>query len=443
MLSRDENELLCRVGPGTPMGELFRQYWLPAMQSAELEPDGDQVRVMLLGEELIGFRDTNGCVGLIQNACPHRAASLFFARNEDCGLRCIYHGWKFDVTGACVDMPSEPPSSNFKDRIRARAYPTVERGGVIWAYLGPREQPPPLPDLEGNMADGASVHTEIRNCNWVQALEGDIDTVHFSWLHVGHIRPEDAIGDFMRYQTAERSPVFSVLSTEWGTSYAAFSSATEEEYYTRMAHFLMPCYTMIPQGLVMANRQVRAWVPMDDDHVIWFMMAAPPLVPDSMLATVSGVAPAGRPGGGGHELAPRGTGWYDRFQPVAEAANDYLLDRDQWRRGVTFTGLPSVTIEDHAVTESMGTIVNRSQEHLGTSDVMIVRTRRRLIEAAELLQKDGAVPPGVDDPEVYRQRSGGLLLNKTRRGEWFELTRDARTAFVDNPPEAIRASYKR
>jgi phenylpropionate dioxygenase-like ring-hydroxylating dioxygenase large terminal subunit len=132
MLSYEDNELLCRVGRGTPMGTLFRQYWLPAMLSSEPPaPDCDQVRVKLLGEELIGFRDTEGKVGLLQNLYPHRAASLFYARNEECGLRCVYHGWKFDVNGACVDMPSEPPESNFTNRVRATAYPCVERGGIV------------------------------------------------------------------------------------------------------------------------------------------------------------------------------------------------------------------------------------------------------------------------------------------------------------------------
>jgi phthalate 4,5-dioxygenase oxygenase subunit len=151
MLSKEQNEYVCRVGPGTPMGDLMRQYWVPAMLSSELpRPDCPPVRVLLLGERLIGFRDTTGKVGLLANLCPHRGASLFYARNEECGLRCVYHGWKFDVTGRCVDMPSEPPDSNFKEKVRATAYPCEERGGVIWAYLGPREVLPPLPDLEAN-----------------------------------------------------------------------------------------------------------------------------------------------------------------------------------------------------------------------------------------------------------------------------------------------------
>src|ERR1700677_2951239 len=176
MLTPADNQRLTRVGPGTPMGTLLRRYWLPALLSEEVaEPDGAPVRVRLLGEDLIAFRDTDGAVGLVSAFCPHRRAPMFFGRNEECGLRCVYHGWKFDVTGQCVDMPSEPAQSSFKDRVRVRAYPTTERGGIIWAYLGSRSTPPPLPDIEGNMDEKATASAFMRNCNWMQALEGDMD----------------------------------------------------------------------------------------------------------------------------------------------------------------------------------------------------------------------------------------------------------------------------
>src|SRR5262249_26816113 len=148
MLSKQDNDILCRVGPGTPMGELMRQYWLPAMRSDELaSPDCPPLRVRLMGENLTAFRTTSGAIGLMQNACPHRGASMFFGRNEEEGLRCVYHGWKFDTTGACVDMPSEPAESNFRSKVKARAYPCRERNGIIWAYMGPRsgDQIPDLP----------------------------------------------------------------------------------------------------------------------------------------------------------------------------------------------------------------------------------------------------------------------------------------------------------
>ncbi|MGH2470069.1 MAG: Rieske 2Fe-2S domain-containing protein, partial [Chloroflexota bacterium] len=168
MLSQQDNELVTQVGPGTLMGGLMRQYWIPTLLSSELPaPDCDPLRVMVLGEQLIAFRDSNGKVGLVANACPHRGASLFFGRNEDCGLRCVYHGWKFDVSGECVDMPNEPAESNFKHKVRAVSYPCVERGGVVWAYMGPRSTPPPLPDFEPNMLPNSehTVWVTQQECN--------------------------------------------------------------------------------------------------------------------------------------------------------------------------------------------------------------------------------------------------------------------------------------
>src|SRR6266545_2610212 len=195
MLSIEDNETLCRVGKGTPMGEVMRQYWIPAVRSDELPtPDSPPMRLRLLGENLIAFRTTSGEVGIIQNACPHRGASMFFGRNEEEGLRCVYHGWKFDVAGNCIDMPSEPAESNFKNKVRARAYPTRERKGIIWAYMGPREVPPPLPDIEANLLSEGPHQISIlhRPCNWMQGLEGEMDTVHAALLHFGAMKSEDA-----------------------------------------------------------------------------------------------------------------------------------------------------------------------------------------------------------------------------------------------------------
>src|SRR5579872_957641 len=190
MLAAADNEYLCRVGPGTPMGNVFRQYWLPAIRSDELPaPDCPPLRVKLLGEELIGYRTTSGAVGLMQNSCPHRGASMFFGRNEEEGLRCVYHGWKFDVAGNCVDMPSEPAESNFRAKVHARAYPTHERNGVIWAYMGQRaaDNLPPLPDMEANLLSIEPERISIlhRYCNWMQGLEGELDTIHAAFLHWG------------------------------------------------------------------------------------------------------------------------------------------------------------------------------------------------------------------------------------------------------------------
>src|SRR5436305_6303986 len=181
MLTKTDNELLTRVGPGTPMGDTLRQYWLPLLLTEELaDNEGNPQRVRVLGENLIAFRDTEGAIGLLAENCPHRGASLFFARNEQCGLRCVYHGWKFDTAGHCVDMPNEPPESNFKDKVQAISYPCVERNGVIWTYMGPLKTPPPLPDLEWNLIpeDRRYISKRYEECNWAQALEGGIDSSH-------------------------------------------------------------------------------------------------------------------------------------------------------------------------------------------------------------------------------------------------------------------------
>src|SRR3954452_14175985 len=248
MLKVEENELICRVGPGTPMGNFMREYWMPALLSSEVPtPDSDPLRVMLMGEQLIAFRDTTGKVGLIQNNCPHRGASLFFGRNEEQGLRCVYHGWKFDSEGNCVDMPNEPAESDFKHKVKAVAYPTRERGGVVWAYMGPRDTPPPLPDLEANNVQHGQgrVIAIQRECNWLQALEGDIDTSHLGFLHLGARDAESMEpGTFGYYTVKDRQPRYAVVDTDGGAMYGAYRPAAGDMDYWRIAQFLFPFYAL-------------------------------------------------------------------------------------------------------------------------------------------------------------------------------------------------------
>ncbi len=185
MLTQEENKTLCRVGLGTPMGTLMREYWIPLCLSTEVEADGPARKIRLLGEDLVAFRATDGVVGLIETNCPHRGAAMYFGRNEECGLRCVYHGWKFNTAGECVDIPNEPETSGFKDKVRILSYPCIERIGLVWAYMGDRQAPPPLPLFEWN-SDPDNVPVMWRNyraCNWVQALEGDLDTSHVNFLH--------------------------------------------------------------------------------------------------------------------------------------------------------------------------------------------------------------------------------------------------------------------
>ena len=445
MLSREDNELLCRVGPGTPVGAMLRQYWIPALMSSELpERDGAPVRVRLMGENLIAFRVTSGKIGLIQNHCPHRGASLFFGRNEEEGLRCVYHGWKYSCEGHCVDMPSEPEESNFKSKIHATAYPCVERNDIIWTYMGPRQTPPPLPDIEPNMLPRGeyAVQKVLRECNWFQGLEGDIDTSHLGFLHLGAIKPEQTTpGTFDYYNVADRAPKYEVVDTEFGTSYGAYRPAEADTYYWRIAHFLFPFFTMIPTGILGMQVLVRAWVPVDDEHIMFWSIAAPrSRVGSGAAGGAAGlnaggraVAAAGaRPGG--FEFLPDSPDWLGKFRLAQNKDNDYLIDREA-QRTQSFTGIPGIHQQDQAVTESMGPIYDRTQEHLGSSDAMVIRTRRRVINAARALRDNATPPPAVDDPTVYRHRSGGVIL--PRDADWLEATKGLRRAFTEPPSEKL------
>ena len=433
MLSAEETALLTRTGPGTPMGDLMRQYWIPALMSSELPaPDGQPLRVRLLGENLVAFRTTSGQVGLLAHACPHRGASLFYGRNEAEGLRCVYHGWKFDVTGRCVEMPSEPAESNFKDKVCSRAYPCRERNGIVFAYMGPRQALPPLPDLEPNLL--ANEHIDIwtaqRECNWVQALEGDIDTCHFGFLHLGSVAPEMVTPDtFDYYAVNDRTPRYEVVDTDGGTMYGAYRPAGEDTYYWRIAQFLFPFYTLIPTGMLGRQIIVRAWVPLDDHHTMFWNLAVPQTRSRADGTTTSLTR---RPFAGSirqPEFLPNTSDWLGRWRLKDNALNDYGIDREV-QRSQSYTGIDGIHLQDQAITESMSAIVDRSQEHLGTSDVMVIRTRRRLMRAALDLQ-DGTIPPGVDHPEYYRQRSGGIVL--PRSADWIAATAHLRQAFVSHP----------
>ena len=443
MLSSEDNDLLCRVSSGTPMGDLMREYWIPAFMASELPiHDSDPLRIRLLGENLIAFRDTSGRVGLLANACPHRGTSLYFARNEDGGIRCVYHGWKFDVSGACVDMPSEPSESNFRDKVRAVAYPCLERNGVVWTYMGSRTAPnlPPLPDLEPNMInqDQANVWTAMRECNYMQALEGDIDTSHLAYLHLGAIRPDEATPKSFNYYTvADRAPRYHVIDTDIGTMYGAYRPAEDDTYYYRFAQFLFPFFTMIPTNTLGVQVVVRAWVPLDDHHTMFWVMAAPATqrsTPGGVRTNAGGVTFVGSSPQARYE--PNTSDWLGRWRLKDNWDNDYGMDRSVQRAGRdggiigSYTGIDGIYLQDQAVTESMGTIYQREREHLGTSDAMVIKTRRRLLRAARLRRDNGIVPPGVDDAKAYRVRSGGIIL--PRDVDWLDATADLRNAFVSH-----------
>jgi len=443
MLGPADNEYLCRIGPGTPMGNLMREYWMPALRSDELSsPDCPPVRIKLLGEELIGYRTTSGAVGLMQNSCPHRGASMFFGRNEEEGLRCVYHGWKFDVTGACVDMPSEPAESNFRTKVKARAYATRERGGIIWAYMGPRETPPPLPDIEANMlSEGPhQVSVLFRDCNWMQGLEGEMDTVHAAFLHYGS---EDYTnfdqGSFGYYHYRQRDAKFHTVETDYGTANGAYRPAEDDTYYWRITQILFPFYHMIPGGRIGEVIRIGAYVPMDDYHHLQWEIGT------FRADGTSGDARAmsrGNPGMDaplGSRRIPNGTGWLERHRSDQNMDNDFLIDREAQAQNKSFTGIAGIRIQDCAVTESMGKINDRTIEHLGTTDQFIIRTRRKLIAMAKALEESGVTPIGVDNPAGYRQRSGEMIIPRSK--DWWVAYEELREKFNANPVPQLVSTH--
>ncbi len=412
------------------MGDLMRQYWIPALQTDEMAtPDSPPLRLRLLGEDLIVFRASSGKVGIVANACPHRGASLFFGRNEDDGLRCVYHGWKFDTTGACVDMPSEPAESNFKSKVRVRAYACEERNGIVWTYMGPRQVPPPLPDIEANLTPSGTIRRRVIECNYMQALEGDIDTIHAGFLHYGHVNIAELTPRSCYYYTLkEKTATFVTQDSEIGATYGAYRTAEEGTDYWRVAHFLFPFYTMNPSDLLGQRIAAFAWVPIDDEYCMSWAIILQPANRDVNATGIGGLVrglqtlrgPRGEvPIIGG--LREAMSAWNGRFRPVANLANDFLIDREAQRTMTTYSGIPS-DAQDPAVQESMGPIYDRTAEHLATTDSMIIRSRRRLIDAAMALRDSGTVPPGVDQPALYRMRSGGAILPKGVNG--LEVLRD-------------------
>jgi phthalate 4,5-dioxygenase oxygenase subunit len=411
VLKPEDNELLTRVGPGTAMGDLLRRFWLPALLEEEVAGnDCDPVRLRLLGEDLVAFRDTDGKLGVLDAYCPHRRAHLYFGRNEECGIRCVYHGWKLDVTGQCVDMPSEPAESEFKDKVKTTSYPTETRGGVVWVYMGPPGLKPELPDFEWARLSRSQceVTKRVQQCNWAQAVEGGIDSSHISYLHrnLADLKPMTMGSGHRSYTSRDRSPVFFVNETNYGLLIGARRNATEEQYYWRITQFLVPFWTMIPPIL---REEVNdsaedtyaghAWVPIDDENTwTWSFNCNPHREFDDKE----------------EKMFHRYTGMWgpidESYFPKWNRDNDYGLDRDM-QRSVNYTGIQGIPNQDAAVQESMGPVADRSLETLGTSDKAIIAFRKLLLDMAKQLQS-GHEPETTHDAARYNVRSASVLLDK-------------------------------
>jgi phthalate 4,5-dioxygenase oxygenase subunit len=395
MLTHEENDLLCRVGPDAPMGRMFRRYWMPALMSRELRPNITK-RVTLLGENLVAFRNAAGEVGLLEESCPHRGASLILARNEDCGVRCIYHGWAFDVHGNILETPPEPADSTFRDRVRAKAYETYEAGGIIWAYLGPKGEAPPRLTFNWTAAPKElrlTMQSQI-DCNWLQAYEGAVDSSHTNFLHTDAVTPggADTMTTLRADATLERpsadgSPRIEVENTAYGFRYAAIRRPLREadlQQYVRVSLYVAPFYSIFPAPRGWEYMQI--FVPMDDVRTMWYYIQfSSDAEIDENRRTLAmqrgGVQP--------------GVDLDENFRRLRGRENAWLQDRAAMAEGRSFSGIAGINAEDIAVTESMGPVFDRSKEHLGASDVAVIRLRRMLLDAVRRFDEDAAPALGL------------------------------------------------
>jgi phthalate 4,5-dioxygenase oxygenase subunit len=384
MLTREENELITRVGPDAPMGKMLRRYWIPACLSQEIpEPDGTPLRVRLLGENLVAFRDTSGRIGLLAEHCPHRGASLVLGRNEESGIRCIYHGWKMDVEGNVVDTPCEPADSTFKERIKHLAYPTREMGDVVWAYMGPTDRMPVFPEFEWTAVPKTNrVVLKVREeANWLQAIEGAIDSAHSSLLHSSATNP--------RRPSRDTAPRIEVEETVYGLRYAAIRKPIQDPdryKYVRVTLFVAPFHCLVPPK---AYGSTHIFVPIDDEHT-WFYgvnFSADQPIDENEVRTRRGLV--------------MGLDLDLNFRKTRTLENNYLQNREAMKAGKSFTGIRGVPNQDMAVQESMGPISDRTKEHLGQSDAAIIRMRRRILGALSAFLA-GEDPPGLDPSIAYR-----------------------------------------
>jgi phthalate 4,5-dioxygenase len=412
MLSREDNALLTQVERGTPMGTTLRRYWIPALLARELpEPDGAPVRVRLLGEDLVAFRDTQGRVGLLEEFCPHRRASLFFGRNEECGLRCVYHGWKFDVEGRCVDQMNEPADQQFTDKIFITSYPTMESGGVVWAYMGPAERTPALPAFAWTRVPPThiTVSKVIQESNWVQGVEGGIDTSHAPILHrlltSNSTRPGfKPDNPFVR----GKAPKLELDVTDYGYRYAGIRPLDATNIHVRTYQFIMPFHQIRPSRSESGVPLVAGhmWVPIDDENTMvynWeYSTTDAPLTAEDRLERRLGNGP----------LDVDQT----TFRSKRNRQNNYLLDR-QVQKTESFTGIDGINTQDRAIQEGMGPVVDRSREHLGPADRAIIQARRLLLEAVKVVG-EGGTPRGIE-PTYANQAAAEAVL--PREADWREM----------------------
>ena len=385
MLSREENELICRVEGDAPTGAMMRRYWLPALLADEVtERDGPPVRVRLVGRNLVAFRDSEGRLGMLDAACPHRLASLALGRNEENGLRCIYHGWKFDVQGRCSEMPTEPAGHGYQQRMSIRSYPVREAGGMIWTYIGPPEHEPPFPAFDWTALPRRQLALIkfVEKTNYLQATEGAIDTAHSWFLHRGGLRDWKLRSSI----SMDLSPKLEAEDTNYGFRYAAIRRPNEDpdkRKYVKVTNFVFPTTVLVPRPL---DPTVR---PIVHAHTMHY----------SIFFGING-EPVDEPGLGEYLNWIPGGNVDANFGLDMSEENGWKQDRASMKDGSSYSGIKGFPLQDVACQESMGSIVDRTLEHLGTSDIAIIRMRRRMLENIRRVM-DGLDPIGVDGSVDY------------------------------------------
>ena len=425
MLTPEENDLLCRVEGTAPMGQLMRRHWLPACLIEEVAaPDGDPVPLRLLGEDLVAFRDTDGRVGVLDRYCPHRRASLVLGRNEDCGLRCLYHGWKIDVAGNVVEMPSESAGSCLAQKVRHTSYPVHEHGGFVWVYMGPPETMPPFdpPPFAPTAGARLSIVKMVIDCNWAQILEGAIDSAHSSSLHSTDMTPARVDGAkatpsvWLRPST-DKAPRLVALPTDYGFKYAALrrpiNNAAANDY-VRISVFVAPITVLIPPNNLYNLANVN--VPIDDTHTMFHFIAWNESGPAGIEQEAWRKFCAAQVG------IDVDRGWRRTRSP----ASNWGQDRRAMRLG-SFTGIEGIPNQDTAMWESMGPIADRSRDRLGASDLAIVEFRRIMLDAVERF-RDGGEPIGARAQRTHLRAFEGIVAKGTDWRDLGEARPPARTS---------------
>ena len=437
-MRKEENEILTRVGPGTPMGELFRRFWLPAALSEELtEPGGAPVRLRILCEDLLAFRDTSGKLGVIDAYCSHRQAPLFFGRNENCAIQCPYHGWRFNTEGECIETPNAPnylrDTPRAKERLAITAYPTREAGGIVWIYMGPKGLEPPFPEFEFTKVPNNYRHASrwLQRSNWLQGAEGEIDTSHVSFAHKDLSNDHEKVAiTGLQYTLEDDSPALSVKETDYG-----FLSGSRRnyqgKYFWRVTQWLAPMFSLIPRAPsdTFTSGGGRAWVPVDDNNTTTFaynFRVDRPLSADELRLIEEGAHFPPRMERGsirleqGHKI--------DTWLPSANIDNDYLIDREA-QKTLNFTGIWGVNEQDRCLQEAMRGesdgrgIVDRSREHLVATDLAITAARRRLLRMVKALQA-GEPLRELASGDIYAVRAVSKLCDVAELDDFIEKYRE-------------------